>query len=88
MPALRNPKVIEAFGQDVPHWKGKNIASARFPDKPAAPSVMTEFNAVVQVKLMSIINQYITGEQIDMNTLLRTAAEPADQTIAQALATK
>lgn len=85
MSAVKNPKVVQAFGQDMSHWQGRNILKARFPEKLADPSVYTEFNAVVLTKYSANMNSLLTGKIPDTNTALRTMSEQADQAIADAM---
>ncbi|MBD2865345.1 ABC transporter substrate-binding protein [Paenibacillus oceani] len=85
MSAVKNPKVIQAFGHDLPHWQGRNILKARFPEKLANPSVYTEFNSVALTKYTANMNAFLTGKIPDTNTALRMMSEQADQAIADAM---
>lgn len=85
MPAVKNPKVVQAFGQDLQHWQGRNILKARFPEKLADPSINTEFNSIVLSKYTANMNALLTGKIPDTNTALRMMSEQADQAIADAM---
>lgn len=69
--------------QDVPYLKQTNIINARTPEKYAAPSQMTPYNATAVAKFASAMDSLITGKVADINTALRIAAEETDKAIMQ-----
>lgn len=83
---LKNIDIRNMYGQDLEHYKNKNV-SALFPKK-YAPSVWTEYNGLVEKRLISAHDAVAKGEK-DINTALRTAVEQANADIeAAAVKTK
>ncbi|TMV49141.1 hypothetical protein FE783_15875 [Paenibacillus mesophilus] len=69
--------------EDVPYLKQSNIMNAKTPEKYAAPSHMTLYNAIAMSKFVSAMESLITGKVTDINTALRMAAEETDKAIQQ-----
>lgn len=82
---LKNPDIRKMYGQDLAHYKNKNV-SALFPKK-YAPSIWTEYNGLVEKRLISAHDTVAKGEK-DVNTALRTAVEQASADIETAVKSK
>lgn len=76
-------EIKKVLYEDVPYLKQSNIINARTPEKYAAPSLMTPYNAIAVSKFASAMESLITGKVTDINTALRMAAEETDKAIMQ-----
>jgi multiple sugar transport system substrate-binding protein len=73
VPALKDPKLKEVFGQDIPYLQGKRVASA-FKTSPAAPYVPTQFVNIANAEAENALKEVVKGN-VDINTALRNADE-------------
>lgn len=76
--ALRDKNLHEQYGQDLPHFDGKNV-SALFPKPHAEMSNITKYHTQSATYLNQALNDVISG--IDVNTALRKAEEELNQFI-------
>ncbi|MDB5085839.1 MAG: hypothetical protein JWN30_2725 [Bacilli bacterium] len=81
VPILNNDAVKNAFGQETP-YKDKNIKNANFYNHYAVPHSQTTFDGAVIGAIG--FKDLITGNA-DINTVLRTAEDKANQAITTAL---
>ncbi|WP_158301976.1 ABC transporter substrate-binding protein [Paenibacillus mesophilus] len=80
MPALKDPKLKDAFGSDNPALKGKNV-KALFLNTPPIQN-MGPYDLEVARLLNTLQPKLINGEE-DVNTFLRNASEQAKLKIAE-----
>jgi ABC-type glycerol-3-phosphate transport system substrate-binding protein len=73
VPALKDAKYKEVFGQDVPYLKGKNLKSA-FQTAPADPYVPTRYVTAARDEAQKAFVSVVKNEK-DINTALRDADE-------------
>ncbi|MDF2726163.1 MAG: extracellular solute-binding protein family 1 [Paenibacillus sp.] len=71
---LKSDAVRNAFGQDAPMYKGKNI-KAMFPGKPASPSPQSKYYSASTSRMATNVVQDVVLKNIDLNTSLRDAEE-------------
>lgn len=71
---LKSDAVRQAFGQDAPMYKGKNV-TAMFPDKTAAPSPQSKYLADATSLLNTNVFAQVAMGKKDLNTALREAEE-------------
>jgi multiple sugar transport system substrate-binding protein len=76
---LQNAAIQQAFGSDVPQYKGKNI-KAVVPKQYAKPMAQTDYNAIGLKQYLNAFDQVAIGNK-DVNTALREAAESAEKEI-------
>ncbi len=81
-PISTNPAVREAIGADLPYLEGKN-PQAFLPQNPAAPSILTPYNAMANLEFLLKLREYMIGEIDDVNTMLRETAEIVNAKIAE-----
>jgi multiple sugar transport system substrate-binding protein len=79
LPVVKNPGIIEVFGQNLPHLKGKNI-KAFYPEKPAPIAPKTLYDDLAEKRAGEAFNQ-VAQNQKDAVTALREAAENASKDI-------
>lgn len=80
-PSIKDQEVRLSFGKDDPVLKTKNI-KGYFPDRFAAPSPRTKYDAIALKYILQEMNNLASGKTADVNTALRTAAELTDKDIA------
>jgi multiple sugar transport system substrate-binding protein len=85
-PIHKSQAVRNALGQDLPYLQGRN-PKAFVPQKPAAPSKLTEFNTMANTQFLLELRKYLIGE-VDLNTMLRQTDEVVNQKIAEMKANK
>lgn len=78
LPVIKNQKVIDAFGSNMPQYKGKNIKSF-YPENPAPISVLSEYYDLALKYAGSAYNEVVQGG--DVVTALRKAEELANKDI-------
>ncbi|CAG7632374.1 hypothetical protein PAESOLCIP111_03373 [Paenibacillus solanacearum] len=79
MPIVKNPKLLESFGQNIPQLKGKNI-KAFYPAKPAPISPKTIFDDAAEKQASNAFKDLAQGVS-DANTAFRKATEQAAKDI-------
>lgn len=77
--ALNNSKLHEKYGLDLPKYAGRNL-SILFPKKRAPMSNITAYQVLAASRLNAALNRHVK-EGIDINTVLREAAEATDKEI-------
>jgi multiple sugar transport system substrate-binding protein len=79
--ALTDKDIQKAYGTELPALKGKHV-EAIFKVKPAKLQYPSEYNSIVDAKLLAAFKSFMLDSQ-DLNTALRTAQEAADKEIAE-----
>ncbi|CAG7648629.1 hypothetical protein PAESOLCIP111_05647 [Paenibacillus solanacearum] len=79
LPVVNNPKLMEAFGEDIPQLKGKNI-KAFYPAKPAAISPKSAYDDLVEKQAVTAFRELAQGVS-DANTAFRKGEEQAAKEI-------
>lgn len=79
--SLKNPEIQKQFGQDLPKFQGKNVASM-FPKTHAMPMNYTPYHDIAQSQFQAAFTDIVLGKK-DMNTALRDAAEATDKAISE-----
>lgn len=75
LPVVKNAKLIEAYGQDLPQLKGKN-KQAGYPLKPAAITTKSLYDDLVEKQALNAFKDVIQGNA-DIITASRKASEQA-----------
>jgi multiple sugar transport system substrate-binding protein len=76
---LKDPKLQDVFGADLPALKGKNVKGI-FKSKPAKSSPVTPYDAIINGELNKVATKVAKG-QTDINSALREAEENANKLI-------
>ncbi|MFE5324171.1 ABC transporter substrate-binding protein [Paenibacillus sp. NPDC056579] len=79
---LNKKEIRQAFGQDNPMYKGKNVKALQ-PDKYAPSGGVDKYNATASGELNTTLKNVNLGTK-DINTALREAAEKANKKIEEA----
>lgn len=79
LPVLKKNEIIQAFGQDSPLYKGKNV-KALIPQQYAKPSPLTTYNGNVTTGFYNAILDHVLNGK-DLNTALREQTEEANKKI-------
>jgi multiple sugar transport system substrate-binding protein len=79
---FKDPALKKDYAVDFKASKGKNIQGI-FKTDPSAMIPFTEYNGIVNKYLKATVKDMLKG--VDVNTVLRTAADKADQDIAAAV---
>jgi multiple sugar transport system substrate-binding protein len=79
---FKDPALKKDYAVDFKASKGKNIQGI-FKTEPSAMIPYTEYNGIVNKYLNPTVKDMLTG--VDVNTVLRTAADKANQDIAAAV---
>ncbi|CAG7644004.1 ABC transporter substrate-binding protein [Paenibacillus allorhizosphaerae] len=79
MPIVKNTKLLESFGQDLPQLKGKNI-KAFYPTKPAPVSPRTIYDDLSSKYAVTALRE-VAQKVSDVNTAFRKAEEQAAKDI-------
>ncbi|MEF3310208.1 extracellular solute-binding protein [Paenibacillus sp. GYB004] len=78
---LRNKEIRQAFAQDAPEYKGKNL-QAFLPESFAPPAYMSKYNGYGVAELNKAFTELMAGGK-DYNTAIREAEERTNQKIAE-----
>ncbi|MDF2714294.1 MAG: extracellular solute-binding protein family 1 [Paenibacillus sp.] len=78
---LNDAKIKQAFGQDAPEYKGKNL-KAMMPDRHAAPLVTGKYNGIAEAEMTTAFISFVTGAK-DLNTALRDASESINNKVTE-----
>lgn len=81
VPAVNDPDIQGAFGADVPHLRGKRLASI-FKSKPVQYPVSSQFRSKAEAILQNHFNQFLNNA-VDVNTALANAEEEINKMIAE-----
>ncbi|MBD2863503.1 ABC transporter substrate-binding protein [Paenibacillus oceani] len=79
---LKDEAIKKQYGQDMPKFKGKNVA-AMFPKQPAPAMNYTPYVRNAQNVFQSAFQKHML-EGIDLNTVMREAAEQLDKQVMDA----
>ncbi|WP_179136298.1 ABC transporter substrate-binding protein [Paenibacillus sp. 32352] len=83
MPIVKNTKLLDSFGQDLPQLKGKNI-KAFYPAKPAPVSPRTIYDDLASKYAVTALRE-VAQKVSDANTAFRKAEEQAAKDIQAAM---
>ncbi|WP_282942563.1 extracellular solute-binding protein [Paenibacillus sp. RC67] len=83
MPIVKNTKLLDSFGQDLPQLKGKNI-KAFYPTKPAPVSPRTIYDDLSSKYAVTALRE-VAQKVSDANTAFRKAEEQATKDIQAAM---
>lgn len=86
VPTLKDPELLDVFGQESPELQGKNLSAFK-PEKYALPTTYDSFNAFASSSLGQEVIEIVKNTK-DLNTALRDVEEKVNQFIQEKLSAK